>query len=618
MHFSSAIIKYKFNCQLIPTWTGSVTVAGAVNPGWPGLSILVFRAACLWFRIIWWVHSRVRSHGSAGNGGGRGWGGLDVGRGHFAIAAIANWTAIRRCHWSHTIRSIAAQLTQFIITKVLQAAACSIVVLLLLLLALETAEQTAKVVLHLLLSCRRRCCRCLLVPQLRIHIIRPEEEWVMRRQVVREMRMMVRSSGHHHASGHCSSRRRMIKGILLQRMLSCCCSGIRLELSHSRGHSVLMELGLDPKVIAKDLSDGELEVARRRCGRKRCWGWDLGRVRRVVGRCRGRGRQELIGHLHLRCSRNVIFNINFVLFLLVISAHWGRRRRVMLVTVWTAVVVAVLEHELVLDVEEVLLGDSGQELVWRHVRGRQGTVVWTVICFVVHGCCVQFRLWVNDVIDQHQHWGGGTRRSFGLTVMLLEVGLRRLRQSWGAVGALWATTVFQSHCDVVVLFSNQLHWICLIRNLIRIIIFIHNLLTSLNYCHYLYHLILHRNSIIFIHFTRYFPWYPFCCIKFDQHFADRCTWFVIASVVEMILSGWGRFQFRDSARMTNGRGQMSPVIWSGWHASENSKNGICCISISRATEQEWMKKKKTTAYSTTTAQTPGSYCAPVCEYIRSL
>lgn len=148
--------------------------------------------------------------------------------------------------------------------------------------------------------------------------------------------------------------------------------------------------------------------------------------------------------------------------------------------------------------------------------------------------------------------------------------------------------------------------------------YIYSQIISLNYCHYLYHLILHRNSIIFIHFTRYFPWYPFCCIKFDQHFADRCTWFVIASVVEMILSGWGRFQFRDSARMTNGRGQMSPVIWSGWHASENSKNGICCISISRATEQEWMKKKKTTAYSTTTAQTPGSYCAPVCEYIRSL
>lgn len=70
--------------------------------------------------------------------------------------------------------------------------------------------------------------------------------------------LLVWPTGHHHASGHGSSRRRMIERILLQRVLST--SG--LELGHRRSHGMLMELGLDPEIVAEDLCDGELEIAR--------------------------------------------------------------------------------------------------------------------------------------------------------------------------------------------------------------------------------------------------------------------------------------------------------------------------------------------------------------------
>lgn len=139
--------------------------------------------------------------------------------------------------------------------------------LLLLLLALKTAKQTAEIVFHLLLSGRR-----LLRSNFHVkRIVGPEEQRVVRRQVVRKVRMMMStySSVGHHTSGHCGSRSGgMIKRILLQRMLA------GLELGHCRhsgrrGHGVLMELGLDAKVVAEDLRNGEFQVARgRRCCRR--------------------------------------------------------------------------------------------------------------------------------------------------------------------------------------------------------------------------------------------------------------------------------------------------------------------------------------------------------------
>lgn len=77
-------------------------------------------------------------------------------------------------------------------------------------------------------------------------------------------------------------------------------------------------------------------------------------------------------------------------------------------------------------------------------------------------------------------------------------------------------------------------------------------------------------------------WYLFC------FFIVKFTLFTCGAVALDLLSRrWLKLNWDKVLGDTREFvvGQMSPVI--SWHASENSKNGICCISISRATEPEW-------------------------------